>query len=322
MTTAESKPTRVCGRVARVAANTAICREHRAIEFTTADFPNSEPGQFVQLQCCDASEPSPRVVEWPAGGFPSLASGNNWDGRSAFLRRPFSIGDQWRDANGLTHIVIISRTVGPGTAWLERLTPGEALNATGPLGHGFRIPSDDLPLVLVGGGVGIPPLVYLARRLDELKRRDATAIFGATTRDLLPIRLLSEPATDGKPLPCAELAGSARFPAVITTDDGSLGMRGVVTDALRKWHADRGNQSRVDGVVFACGPEGMLKAVSQMTRELGLSCQLCIERKMGCGLGTCLSCVVRVRDESKAEGRRWALTCSDGPVFDREELID
>ncbi len=317
-----SKATRVCGCAAHVVANAPICREHSAIEFIASDFPSSEPGQFVLLQCCDASDPSPRAVEWPTGGFPSLASNNDWRNRAAFLRRPFSIGDQWLDANGVTHIVIISRTVGPGTAWLERLTPQETLNATGPLGRGFRIPPDDVPMVLVGGGVGIPPLVYLARRLDELGRRDVTAVFGTTTRDLLPVRLLSEPTTDGEPQMCAELAGSARFPAVITTDDGSVGMRGVVTDALRKWHADRGSRSRAGAVVFACGPEPMLKAVAQATRKLRLGCQLCLERKMGCGLGTCLSCVVRVRDESRAEGWRWALTCSDGPVFDREELID
>jgi dihydroorotate dehydrogenase electron transfer subunit len=218
--------------------------------------------------------------------------------------------------------VIISRTVGPGTAWLERLSPQETVNVTGPLGRGFRIPPEDVPIVLVGGGVGIPPLVYLARRLDESGRRDVTAVFGATTRDLLPVRLLSEPTTDGQPRMCAELAGVARFPVAITTDDGSVGMRGVVTDALRRRHADRGRQSRAGGMVFACGPEPMLEAVAEITRELGLGCQLCIERKMGCGLGTCLSCVVRVRDDSRAEGWRWALVCSDGPVFDREELVD
>jgi len=317
-----SKPTRVCGCTAHVVANTSICREHSAIELIAPGFPSSEPGQFVQLRCSDESDPSPRVVEWPTGGFPSLASSADWHNRAAFLRRPFSIGDQWLDENGVTHIVIISRTVGPGTAWLERLAPQETLNVTGPLGRGFKIPPDDVPIVLVGGGVGIPPLVYLARRLDESGLRDVTAVLGATTRDLLPVRLLSEPTTDGQPQMCAELAGAVRFPAVITTDDGSVGLRGVVTDALRKWHADGGSRSRAGGLVFACGPEAMLKAVAQATRELGLACQLCIERKMGCGLGTCLSCVVRVRDESRTEGWRWALTCSDGPVFDREELID
>jgi len=193
---------------------------------------------------------------------------------------------------------------------------------TGPLGAGFKIPAREVTTVLVGGGVGIPPLLYLTRRLDELGHRDVTVIFGATTWDLLPVRLVGEPASDGKPLPCAESAGRVRFPTVITTDDGSLGMRGVVTDALQRWHAYRPSRLRKDAVVFACGPEGMLKAVAELTRGLGLGCQLCIERNMGCGLGTCLSCSVRVRDQSRPDGWRWALACVDGPVFDRERLAE
>jgi dihydroorotate dehydrogenase electron transfer subunit len=237
-------------------------------------------------------------------------------------RRPFSIADQWRDASGHTHIGIISRRVGPGTVWLEKRARQDVLNITGPLGHGFEIPRSDMPMVLVGGGVGIPPLLYLARRLDELGHRNVTVIFGAATRDLLPVHLTSEPATDGTARACAALAGAARFPTVITTEDGACGMRGVVTDALRQWHVRLPSRARENGMVFACGPEGMLKAVAELTRKLGLGCELCIERTMGCGLGTCLSCTVRVRDESRAEGWRWALACTDGPVFNREQLAE
>jgi dihydroorotate dehydrogenase electron transfer subunit len=107
----------------------------------------------------------------------------------------------------------------------------------------------------------------------------------------------------------------------MATDDGSVGWRGSAVDALRAWHARHGRGDR-PAAVFTCGPEAMLKAVARTTRALGLSCQLCIERKMGCGLGTCLSCVVRVRDTSQAMGWRWALACQDGPVFDRDDLLD
>ncbi|MFQ5807243.1 MAG: hypothetical protein ACE5I3_12410 [Phycisphaerae bacterium] len=316
------RSTPVCGIEARVVANTTICREHVGIELLVREFPSSQPGQFLQLQCGEADEQAPRVLDWPAGGFPSLVGRSDWKEREAYLRRPFSIADHWRDGVGDTHIAVISRNVGPGTAWLERLAPGDTLNTTGPLGHGFEIPASNVPLVLVGGGVGIPPLLYLTRRLEELGRRDVTVIFGATTRDLLPVRLLSEPATDGRPLVCAELAGEARFPTTITTDDGSRGMRGGVTDALRRWYSRCRGRSRGEAVVFACGPEGMLKAVAELTREYELGCQLCIERNMGCGLGTCLSCVVRVRDESRPAGWRWALACLDGPVFEREQLAE
>jgi dihydroorotate dehydrogenase electron transfer subunit len=313
---------RVCGVAAHVVSNTAICRDHVAIELVVAEFPSSQPGQFLQLQCTPAGEPVPRVVEWPAGGLPSLGDRRDWGDRQPFLRRPFSIADQWCDPVGQTHLMVISRTVGPGTAWMERLAPGETLNITGPLGHGFEIPADDVPMVLVGGGVGIPPLLYLARRLNEYGRRHVTVMLGATTRDRLPVRLIVKPAADGTPLMCAELAGKPRFPTVITTDDGTCGMPGVVTDALRRWRSRRPGGADNGALAFACGPQAMLRAVAEATRALGLSCQLCIERHMGCGLGTCLSCVVRVRDESKPEGWRWALACQDGPVFDREQLVE
>jgi dihydroorotate dehydrogenase electron transfer subunit len=307
---------------ARVVANTKICQRHVAITLLAPELPLANPGQFLQLRCRKPDAQIQRVLGWPAGGFPSLTQKGEWKQREAFLRRPFSIADQWCDADGRMHAAIISRNVGPGTDWLERLGPGDLLDLIGPLGHGFEIPLGKVPMVLVGGGVGIPPLLYLARRLDELGRRDVIAIFGATMRELLPLRLTGDPASDGEPLPCAELAGHARFKTTITTDDGSVGMRGVVTDALERWHARRSGSPPAGAVVFACGPEAMLQAVAKLTRKLKLACQLSIERNMGCGLGTCLSCIVRVHDESRPEGWRWALTCSEGPVFDREQLCE
>lgn len=310
---------RVCGKLGRVIANAPICREHSEIELIVAEFPVSHPGQFLQLQCRESIGRAPRSVAWEEGGFPSL-SGNRGLGRcEAYLRRPFSIANHRQDGAG-HHLTIISRKVGPGTTWLEQLAPGDHVSVTGPLGHGFEIPQSETPLLLVGGGVGIPPTLYLARRLDELGRREVTAFFGATSRDLLPLRLAEEPATDGTPATCAELAGAARYPTAITTDDGSCGMQGVVTDALRRWHSREVDGARASALVFACGPDRMLSAVAGLTRELGLGCQLCIERHMGCGLGTCLSCVVRVRDASESKGWRWAQACEEGPVFDRDQL--
>jgi dihydroorotate dehydrogenase electron transfer subunit len=306
------------GRVAaletHVVGSSAPCREHVALEFVADCFPSSTPGQFLQLQCAGAAGGSPRSVQSPQCANPTLSVTDQ-----AFLRRPFSIADQWKDAAGRTHLMVISRTVGRGTAWLESLRPGDVLNVTGPLGRGFQIPEQETPLVLVGGGVGIPPLLYLARRLHELGRREVCIIFGAMRRDLLPVALRSEPPQDGGAARCVILPGGADYPATVTSDDGSVGMRGVVTDALAAWHS----QVRPSAAqIFACGPELMLKAVAAMTRRLGLGCQLCIERNMGCGLGTCLSCVVRRHDRGRAEGWSWALACTDGPVFERDELLD
>jgi len=299
---------------------TAICREHVEVELVLPEFPASNPGQFLQVQCADEVDATPTTLTWLADEFPSPPFGDR-QRPQAFLRRPFSIADQCRDESGQNHLCIISRTVGVGTGWLERLRPGQTLNITGPLGHGFDIPGPDVPVVCIGGGGGIPPLLYLARRLHELGHRDVTTVFGATTRELLPLRLSGEPATDGTPRRCVDFPAGAPFEAIITTNDGSLGMAGLVTDALHRWCVQlKTRQGRP--TTLACGPEPMLREVAGLTRKFNLDCQLCIERTMGCGLGACLSCVVRVADSTRPDGWRWALACSDGPVFDRDALLD
>ena len=304
----------------RVVTRSNICRDHVSIELLAPGLPESHPGQFLQIHCRSAHPRRDGELSWPGGGFPSLRTTDDWYEREPFLRRPFSIADRWCDERSHTHVVIISRNVGPGTAWLEQLAVGATVNVIGPLGHGFDVPRDSGRLMLLGGGVGIPPLLYLARRLHEHGHQDVTAVFGATTRDLLPLRLSAPPAGNGQPTRCVELPGQAPFAAAITTDDGSLGMRGVVTDALRRLCASRFDPAVQGAMVFACGPEPMLSAVAALTRQLGLRCQLSIERNMGCGLGTCLSCIVRVRDDRKPAGWQWALACTDGPVFDRDKL--
>ena len=315
-----AEPKTLCGVDALVVSCTATCREHVTVELAVPRFPPSEPGQFLLLECRTRDNTEPAVHDWPPSGFPSLSDKDLREPRP-FLRRPLSIADRWSAPDGAVHLCVISRTVGAGTRWLEGLRPGDTLNVTGPLGRGFRVPPHDVPLVLLGGGVGIPPLLYLARCLHKLGRRDVTAIVGARTRELLPLPLLGEPLIDGTPTLCAALPGGAAFETVITSDDASVGVAGIVSDGLRKWYEQRAPQ-RQPVAVFACGPEKMLKAAAQVTRELGLTCQLCIERNMACGLGSCLSCVVRVRDEHQPEGWRWALACADGPVFDRDDLLD
>lgn len=313
-----------CEKVAAVDARVVrvdhICREHVAIDVTLRQFPPSEPGQFLELRCHDEPTSAGRSLTWPSDGFPSL-SGPAWDTPQPYLRRPFSIADHRDAPRGAVHLTVISRTVGRGTQWLERLRPGDDLNLTGPLGRGFAIPEANVPIVLVGGGVGIPPLLYLTRRLHERGYRDVLAIFGAARADLLPVKLLAPPDERGVPRPCLALPGGASFPAIVTTDDGSAGLRGLATDGLRLWHAQRGEDAR-RAVVVVCGPDAMLRAAARLTSELGMACQLCIERNMACGLGTCLSCVVRVRDAARPAGWRWALACTDGPVFPRDELFD
>ncbi len=336
----------VCTVDARVASCSAICREHVRIELAAPGFPVSQPGQFLQLLCRDVDdktgsrgsaavpvwrEADPAVAqEWPADGFPTLHDPDLLQ-RRPYLRRPYSIADHWIAEDGTARLVVISRTVGMGSRWLEQLAPGQTLNITGPLGHGFVLPPAQTPIVLVGGGVGIPPLLYLTRRLHELRYTDVTMIVGATARDLLPVVLAGEPSRVALATACLELPGAAPYPGIVTSDDGSVGLPGRVTDGLRGWWLNRRaapDQNSGAGagyalpLVCACGPEAMLRAVALLTREWGLACQLCIERNMGCGIGTCLSCIVRIRAADRPAGWRWALACSDGPVFARDDLLD
>lgn len=309
-----------CAALAHVVRATRICREHIEVELALADFPPSHPGQFLQLLCREGQSSADAIRDWPADGFPSLEH-DDMSSRQPYLRRPFSIADRFTHEDGSTRLCVISRTVGPGTAWLERLRVGDDVDLTGPLGRGFRLPAKHQPAILVGGGVGIPPLLYLARCLHEAGHEDVLVILGATTRELLAVHLSEEPASGATATPCVALPGAAPFGTLVTSDDGSIGMRGVVTEALAQWfHRDRDRAAEAQ--VYACGPDPMLQAVARLTRELKLACQLCIERNMGCGVGTCLSCVVRALDKTQAPGWRWALTCTDGPVFDRDQLID
>jgi dihydroorotate dehydrogenase electron transfer subunit len=319
MTDMLSDSTKVCSVDADVVRSEALCREHTVIEVALSDFPPSSAGQFLQLLCRPDADSANDELEWPDDGFPSMEDDDARFCR-AYLRRPFSIADRWRGAEDRDHLAIISRNVGAGTDWLEHLRPRQRLNITGPLGRGFRIP-DRGPLILVGGGVGIPPLLYLIRELHQRKRQDVVAFFGATTRELLPLRLHGEPSPSGEPRVCADLPGGSPYPVVITTDDGSAGVGGRVTDGLDRWWSQLGPTART-GTVLACGPNPMLDAVARWTRASRMDCQLCIERHMGCGVGTCLSCVVRVRDATRPGGWRWALACTDGPVFDRDALVD
>lgn len=294
-----------------------ICREHVVIEAEVERFPPSSPGQFLELRCHTEPAESARAADWPAGGFPKLADSGMFF-RDPYLRRPFSIADRV-ESGGKTRLSVISRSIGPGTDYLDHVVVGSTLNLSGPLGVGFRIPADDRPLLLVGGGVGIPPLLYLARRLREAGKSNITVVFGAASHDLLPVRRVAEPSTAGEPLACLALPGYETAPAVVTTDDGTLGLRGRVTDAIARIAP---TLSGGVPLILACGPEPMLDALAHQSRALGWGCQLCIERFMGCGMGTCLSCCTRVVAPDRPAGWRWALACSEGPVFDRDELFD
>jgi len=233
------------------------------------------------------------------------------------LSRPFSLAGR-EDLRDGVRLTIIHRVVGIGTAWLSHLSPGDPISVLGPLGNTFILPPATSmgggSALLVGGGVGIPPMLYLAQSLCN---RPAIAFCGATTRDLLPLKIIAD-ATPAEPsFSIAEFAG-CDIPSIITTDDGSYGTRGYVTQALERYLEAKQGDPTFHPTIYTCGPEPMMRRIADIAMSRNIPCQVAVERAMACGMGTCQSCVIKTKT---ADGWRFRLSCTDGPVFSASELL-
>lgn len=211
----------------------------------------------------------------------------------AVLRRPFSVFRVTK-----TTLSILYKQVGQGTRLLAAVGAGEQVNLLGPLGNGFPLPPAGAVPVLVAGGYGVAPLYFLAR---ELSAPGAVFIGGASAVDLL----------------CVSDFEKLGWPVGLATEDGSCGRRGLVTDVLDAWLAER--TAAAPPVFYACGPDGMLKAVGDRAMEQGCRAWLSLDKHMGCGVGACLACVQRLRREDGSEV--WGRVCTDGPVFEAREIV-
>lgn len=319
-----------------VEVNRPLCREHFLLRLRVTGpraFPATRPGQFVQVGCraphhaIDTEALLGREVTWQEGQWPKLGQ-PEFCHPLALLRRPFSLAGRGDEARG-TWIEVIHRVVGVGTDWLSQLKVGDAVDLIGPLGNSFTLPPGKSIGLLVGGGVGLPPMIYLAQALRAAKW-DAVAFIGAMSRDLLAVtqRAGAEASVTGEPTMCVEEFASQGVGAVVTTDDGSAGLKGRITAGLEKHlqiHAST-QGSRI--VVFTCGPDRMMHAVATLAETFGVDCQVCVEQAMACGMGTCQSCVVKIEDREKPqsqtrEGRPWRfrLACTDGPVFASKSVV-
>lgn len=298
MTPVRSKPALF---IADVRANTRLCREHFRITLAVRGFPHAIPGQFIHILCREPDDA-------------------NGDGSHAFstpgLRRPFSIGGLRRSGDEC-EIDIIGRVVGPGTTWLNALQAGDHVDLLGPLGRGFTMPAPSRTALLLAGGVGLPPILWLSEMLAT-HGVSRVAFFGAQTRDLIPLHITAEPDKSGKPTACIEEFARFGTACTITTDDGSCGLKGRITHALMQQLGCAGGADKL--IAYACGPEPMLEAVAKICIAAGIECELAMERVMGCGLGTCQSCVLRARDAAYDDGWRYALCCTEGPVFDARRI--
>lgn len=224
--------------------------------------PDMLPGQFVEV----------RVDNSPA----------------TFLRRPISINYVDRTRNELWLLVAV---VGEGTRHMARLQAGDTLNCVLPLGNGFTMPSSPHErLLLVGGGVGVAPLLYFGRQIKAMGGRPSFLLGARSAKDLLQADLFRETGD-----------------VYITTEDGSEGEKGFVTNhsVLTRERFDR---------ISTCGPMPMMKAVAHFATRAGIECEASLENMMACGVGACLCCV-----EKTTEGN--LCVCKEGPVFNIKRLL-
>lgn len=226
-----------------------------------------------------------------------VALGVGGDETSMLLRRAFSLyKTEQRGVYGGT-IDIVFAVHGKGTAWLAERTRHDAVDIVGPLGRPFALPAEPVSCVLIGGGYGSAPLFSLGEKLRERGCR-VDFVLGAASED----RLFG--ALDGK-----RMAQSI----AITTDDGSLGEKGRVTDVLPRI-IERSDAA----VLYACGPMAMLSAVARMADRFGIHSQCAVEESMACGMGVCMTCVMPVIGDDGVT--RMLRSCVDGPVFQGDRV--
>ena len=223
------------------------------------------PGQFVSLYCQDSDK---------------------------LLPRPISLCEIDRE-QGLLRLVF--RVVGFGTEEFSKMNPGEEVRVLGPLGNGFPLEEgmEEKNSILIGGGIGIPPMLQLAKEL----KGNVTVVAGYRNADTVLQKELTEAADR----------------IVVATEDGSLGVKGNVIDAVRA--------ENISGdVIYSCGPTPMLKGVKAWGMEVGIPAWISMEEKMACGIGACLACVCRSKEKDHHSQVNNKRICKDGPVFLASEI--
>ena len=224
----------------------------------------TQPGQFVNLL--------------PEGGFT--------------LRRPISICEIDKTAGTLR---IVFEVRGKGTKALSELRAGDTVNMLAPLGHGFTLPEQDARVILVGGGIGTPPMLPLAQYFGK----NAVVITGFRNADAVILQ---------------EDFAKTGAKTILCTDDGSAGRSGLVTLPL-----EEEIRAEKPALICTCGPMPMLRATAALAEKYGIPCQVSLEERMGCGIGACLVCACRTKDPDGTEQFRHV--CKNGPVFHAEEVV-
>jgi len=230
-----------------------------------------------------------------AGQFVMMKAGTSADPP---LRRPFSILETDPDAGTFS---VFLKAVGQGSRGLSALHPGDVAQCLGPLGRPFAAPEEGAEAIMVAGGYGIAPFLMFSRELMRASKTGRVFYGGRSASDL-QVR------------ECFDALGVA---VVAATEDGTLGHRGRVTAPLEAHLDSMGDRP---ASLFACGPGAMLQAVASIARRRGLPCQVSLDPWMGCGIGTCLGCVVRLQGRGE-ERPKYRCACTEGPVFDARVVV-
>ncbi len=240
------------------------------------------PSDNYVIYKCESPEKLPNMFP---GQFATIRVDNNKD---VFLRRPFSIHDFNEKENTVSFLI---KKLGRGSNSLSKLQVGDILNTMLPLGNNFHYnPEFNKKPLLIGGGVGIAPIYFLAKEMHKNNMEFDTLIGGKCCTDIL----LSDLFTDICKFHC-------------TTEDGSKGTKGFVT------HHNIFNTITNYDSIYCCGPEPMMKSIAKVAKENNIFCEVSLENKMACGIGVCLCCVTETKHGNKC-------VCTTGPVFNINEL--
>ncbi len=216
------------------------------------------------------------------------------DSQDPLLRRPISIHMVSRPKGVLA---LLFRVVGKGTELLAQKKTGDRVNIMGQLGRGFTLPLPGSRVAVAAGGIGAAPMVFLVQELANMKCQ-VTVYLGAR---------------DKKSLLCDGQFVQMEAEVVIATDDGSMGFKGAVPELMRR-HSDW----RRTAMTYMCGPKGMMKEISAMLAEADVPGEVSLEENMGCGVGACLSCAVKITHHGQVTNKR---VCTDGPVFPSWQVV-
>jgi len=228
---------------------------------------NAKPGQFVNIKCGQGNE--------------------------ALLRRPISICLTDREKG--TYDIVFQKK-GTGTELLAQKKPGDLLDVLGPLGNGYDMDIKYRHIAVIGGGIGIFPLLFV---LSESKAQVKRSYLGFRTSDLIVLEKEFR-----------QMSSSLS----IATDDGSSGIKGFVTDLLE----NDISHEKFD-IIYACGPEPMLRKIAEISRKYDIQCQISLEQRMGCGFGACFTCACKT---GAGDGQwQYVHVCKDGPVFDSRNVV-